>query len=93
MALGIMSSHSNSVYNGMDVEKYEIIKNHIIAALRDQQGITNLELHNRIHEQLGGIFDGPLSLYISTVKLDLEAQGILEINRKSKSQKISLRQF
>lgn len=57
--------------------KYYVIRSAIINCLRDKP-LTHLELAKCVNEKLRGNFQGSISWYTETVKLDLEAKGIIE---------------
>lgn len=69
--------------------KYETIKQAIVEALRTKE-LTHTELVNQLNESLKGKFSENISWYAMTVKLDLEAKGIIE-RTKSKPQKYRLK--
>jgi uncharacterized protein DUF6958 len=58
-------------------QKYELFKAAIVAVLQDRQ-LTHTELVDQVTRQLAGTFDGNISWHTMTVKLDLEAHGIIE---------------
>lgn len=57
--------------------KYDIVRSAIVDCLRDN-ALTHLELTACVNEKLSGKFQGSVSWYAETVKLDLEARGIIE---------------
>ena len=59
-------------------KKYETVRIAIQDALRTQPGMTFKELTEEVRQKLEGSFDGSISWYVTTVKLDLEARGIIE---------------
>jgi hypothetical protein len=62
------------------LEKYELVKSAIIHCLQGTAGIPHKELFTRItaYFQKNKLeFSGSLEWYMEGVKLDLEAQGIL----------------
>jgi hypothetical protein len=59
-------------------QKYDTMKNAIIETLAEFNELTFSELTSKIHQKLAGKFDGSINWYVVTVKLDLEARGILE---------------
>jgi len=61
----------------IDREKYEMLRNAIISALRNSD-LTHTELFSRLNKSLKGKFEGNISWYGETVKLDLEARKIIE---------------
>ncbi len=59
------------------LEKYLIVKENIISILR-QAPLTHTELMERLYENIKDSFEGGVQWYGETVKLDLEARGIIE---------------
>lgn len=59
-------------------KKYEAIKNSITECLSSREHVTFKELTREVNQNLAGSFDGSISWYVTTVKLDLEARGIIE---------------
>lgn len=65
-------------------KKYEQIKSFILERISCLGTVSYQELNAMAKKQLGPVFDGSVPWYIVTVKLDLEARGIIErINQKS----------
>lgn len=64
-------------------EKYDLITGEITSALR-KNNLTHSELDNRIRSKIKKTFDGSVSWYVETVKLDLEARGKIERAHKNK---------
>lgn len=62
-------------------EKYYKIKKVMIRVLKNNE-LTHTQLFNELKKQLDGKFDGSISWYGESVKLDLEAKG--EIKRTDK---------
>ena len=64
---------------GRNISKksYETLKTAILAALRKKE-LTHTELFEQLNMNLKGKFDGNISWYGETVKLDLEARKIIE---------------
>jgi Family of unknown function (DUF6958) len=58
-------------------EKYDAVRKAIVAALRKKQ-LTHAELSEQVNQSLTNKFDGNINWYHETVKLDLEAQKIIE---------------
>lgn len=69
----------------IDKDKYETLKKAIVAALRAKE-LTHTELFDTLNRDLKGKFEGNISWYGETVKLDLEARKIIE-RTSSKPQK------
>jgi hypothetical protein len=70
-------------------KSYETVKQVILSVL-DGKELTHTELFDRINKQLKGKFDGNISWYAETVKLDLEARKVIE-RTASKPQKYRVR--
>ena len=73
----------------IDKNKYDILKEAILSALRNNE-LTHTELFSRLNKSLKGKFPGNISWYGETVKLDLEANKIIE-RTASKPQKYRLK--
>ncbi|MFC2037840.1 DUF6958 family protein [Chloroflexota bacterium] len=58
--------------------KYDLIRGAILDSLHAHGDMTFKDLTNDVGRQLEGKFDGSISWYVTTVKLDLEARGIIE---------------
>ncbi len=71
-------------------KKYDAIRQAIIDVLNDQQEINFKELPGAVDQKLGGQFDGSITWYVTTVKLDLEARGLIERVPKSNPQRLRL---
>jgi hypothetical protein len=70
-------------------EKYDTLKQHIFAALKTKE-LTHTELFQELNRRLKNKFDGNVSWYGETVKLDLEARKLIE-RTNSKPQKYRLK--
>ena len=60
----------------ISTESYETLKSAILAALHRKE-LTHTELFEQLNKNLKGKFDGNISWYGETVKLDLEARKII----------------
>ncbi|HKO22685.1 MAG TPA: hypothetical protein VJX91_08515 [Candidatus Eisenbacteria bacterium] len=58
-------------------EKYDEVKDAMVAALRGR-GLTHTELMSALQQKLKKSFDGNISWYGETVKLDLEARKTVQ---------------
>ncbi|NTW43035.1 MAG: hypothetical protein HGB14_01070 [Anaerolineaceae bacterium] len=74
----------------IDQEKYDLIKSSIIEILKTNKEISFGEMIQIIESSLAGKFDGSISWYVVSVKLDLEARGIIRRIPKSSPQIITL---
>lgn len=65
---------------GVNIEKikYDLIKNAILEQLEIHHTITYSDLNDILVDNLKDTFDGSIPWYVVTVKLDLEARGIIE---------------
>ncbi len=72
-----MTLHPDPKKEGVSIDrgKYEQIKSAMLTALQQQGQLSFKELNNIVNRQLSGHFDGSISWYVTTVKLDLEARG------------------
>ena len=67
--------------------KYDQMAQTIIAIVKANEGITFKDLNTAVSAELDGKFDGSIGWYLTTVKLDLEARGVIErIPNKSPQQ-------
>lgn len=71
-------------------EKYEIIRKAILSTLHTQKEMTFMNLSRAVEKQVNGNFDGSVMWYVTTVKLDLEARGILKRVTNSRPQLVKL---
>ena len=58
-------------------DKYDAVKAAIIQALQENGMLTFSGLNEAVGRQLAGNFEGSIGWYFTTVKLDLEARGII----------------
>jgi hypothetical protein len=70
-------------------QKYETLKKTILSALRNRE-LTHTELFKQLNKGLKNKFEGNVSWYGETVKLDLEARKVIE-RTSSKPQKYRLK--
>ena len=62
----------------IDRRKYDTVRQAIEETLRVQPGTTFSELTGAVNRRIGDSFDGSVAWYVVSVKLDLEARGVLE---------------
>ncbi|MGC9342503.1 MAG: DUF6958 family protein [Bacteroidales bacterium] len=68
----------------ISLEKYNQIKSFILEMVSCQGPISYRELNALAKKQLTNVFNGSIPWYIVTVKLDLEARGIIKrVEQKS----------
>jgi len=70
--------------------KYDVILNAIIESLRAADELTFGELTDAVRDKLQSSFDGSISWYVTTVKLDAEARGLIQRVPKSRPQRLRL---
>ena len=71
-------------------EKYLVMKDTIVTVIKEENETTFNELVSKVEDKLEKKFKGSIGWYTTTVKLDLEARGIIKCTRWSGPQKIKL---
>ena len=71
-------------------EKYEIICETILSVLRVQKEMTFMNLSRAVEKEVNGNFEGSVTWYVTTVKLDLEARGLVKRVPGSRPQLVKL---
>jgi len=66
----------------MDKDKYDVIKAAILDLLEDGVERKPMQMLNEVADRLAGQVEGSIGWYAETVKLDLEARGVIEHDRK-----------
>lgn len=64
-------------------DKYDQVRAAIESALKETGPLTFQALNEAVQQQLEGVFEGSIGWYYTTVKLDLEARGVIICERKS----------
>ena len=64
-------------------DKYEQVRGVIESTLKEDGPQSFQALNESVNKKLAGNFDGSTSWYYTTVKLDLEARGVIICERKS----------
>lgn len=85
----IMTLHPEEEKQGVNISraKYDMIRQAILNAIRSQGTISYKGLVSLIDYNLRNRFEGSISWYVTTVKLDLEARGEIErIENKGEQQ-------
>ncbi len=70
--------------------RYDVIKDFIVETLSEHHEISFEELTDLAVEKLTETFDGKVLWYVVTVKLDLEARGLIERVPKASPQKLRM---
>ena len=79
MAEKIMTLHPAGKQGvNIDKRKYDMVRQAVEEALQAQPGATFSELTDAVGQRIGDVFDGSVGWYVTSVKLDLEARGVLE---------------
>lgn len=63
----------------------------IVEALEENGLLTFTQLTEVVRTELADAFDGSINWYVTTVKLDLEARGIIERVPRSRPQQLRLK--
>jgi hypothetical protein len=71
-------------------EKYEIIRKAILCVLQAEKEITFMNLSRAVEKEVNGNFEGSVTWYVTTVKLDLEARGQIKRVTNSRPQLVKL---
>jgi hypothetical protein len=74
----------------IELHKYETIKQAILESFKQREVIPLTDLFTMVEEKLTEPFDGSVSWYTMSVKLDLEARGVLERVPKQTPQELRL---
>ncbi len=74
----------------IEVDKYDAVKVAIITSLTTRGPMTFSDLGTKVADHVGESFDGSISWYYTTVKLDLEARGMIRRIPGSRPQMIEL---
>jgi len=70
--------------------KYEMIRKAILSALHTEKEMTFRNLSRAVEKEVNGNFDGSVMWYVTTVKLDLEARGVVKRVPHSRPQLVRL---
>ena len=62
----------------ISLAKYNVIKNAMLQIIQKEGEVTYQDLSDQLESDLQPTFDGRVIWYVVTVKLDLEARGIIE---------------
>ena len=62
----------------IDKRKYDMVRQAVEEALQAQPGATFSELTDAVGQRIGDVFYGSVGWYVTSVKLDPEARGVLE---------------
>lgn len=87
-----MTLHPDKDKRGVNISraKYELVRETIVSVLSERSELTFTELKDAVKARLKGQFEGSIAWYYTTVKLDLEARGVLERAGQGSPQRIRL---
>ena len=71
-------------------EKYETIRKAILCVLETKKEISFMNLSRAVEKEVNGNFEGSVTWYVTTVKLDLEARGQIKRVPHSRPQLVKL---
>ena len=71
-------------------EKYEIICEAILCVLKTKKEISFRDLSREVEKEVKGNFEGSVTWYVTAVKLDLEARGVVKRVPNSRPQFVKL---
>ena len=71
-------------------EKYDVIRNAILCVLQTQKEMTFMNLSRAVEKEVNGSFEGSVTWYVTTVKLDMEARGEIKRVTNSRPQLVKL---
>jgi hypothetical protein len=88
----IMTLHPETGKKGVNIrrDKYDVIRSSILDNMQTYGTMTFRDLMDAVQTSLSGSFEGSISWYVTTVKLDLEARGLIERIPGQSPQKIRL---
>ncbi len=70
--------------------KYEAVREAILESLQANSEMTFTELTNVVQQRLASTFEGSISWYVTTVKLDLEARNEIRRVPRTRPQRLRL---
>lgn len=93
MAERILAQHPDPAKKGVRISKakYDVVRAAILDSLAAAGPLTFSDLNQAVAGRLAGGFDGSVSWYVTTVKLDLEARGEIERLPGSGPQQVNVR--
>jgi len=87
----IMTQHPQGK-SGVNIskQKYDLIRESILSSLQAHGEMTFKDLTEDVRRRLEGKFDGSITWYVTSVKLDLEARGLIERIPKKTPQRLRI---
>ena len=74
------------------LSKYNTVKDFILSKIKEHGDITYQDVSDLAEKELQPTFDGKVVWYVVSVKLDLEARGIIERIPKTSPHKIRMKE-
>ena len=76
----ILTKHPQKDKKGVNIRQaqYDVVRDAILDSLRAKREITFTDLTRAVNRKLRGKFEGSISWYVTTIKLDLEARKVIE---------------
>jgi hypothetical protein len=71
--------------------RYDYIREFILQTIKEEGEISYKDLNDMAEKALSDSFDGSVAWYIVTVKLDLEARGVIERVPKTSPHRLRLK--
>jgi hypothetical protein len=89
----VLTKHPQRGKKGVNISeaKYTLIRENILDILREEREIGFWDLTKLVEARLKNNFDGSVSWYVTTVKLDLEARGLIERVPNQSPQRLRLK--
>ncbi len=72
--------------------RYDVIFDYILKKIKERGEITYQELSDLAEKDLADSFDGKVVWYVVSVKLDLEARGVIERIPKTSPHQLRMKQ-
>jgi hypothetical protein len=92
MQAKILTRHPDPGKSGVNIskQKYDQIRDAILEELGAGDEVTFQGLTQAVGQKLRGRFEGSIPWYVTTVKLDLEARGLIQRIPDSSPQRLRL---
>ena len=88
----ILAQHPDPDKQGVNIDKgkYDVIRDAILQAICKSGEITFQDLSHDVRQRVQDGFEGSVTWYVTTVKLDLKARGLIRRVPGSQPQRIHL---
>ncbi len=92
MDASFLAIHPDPLKQGVRIDrsKYDVMSAAILGVLKERGPMSFMKLNAAVERKLEGAFDGSIPWYFVTVKLDLEARGVIRRVPDSKPQIIEI---